>query len=130
MRGPFWHCWQVLVVVPQVTEVDVCRHQFVEQVLVTPSQVTEVAVLLQVEFEFGPVQVITWELAEQARYQGRNGGGHSIAAEQELAQFTVAVHEAEAGSAIPNRTAADRQSSSRHPFFMAPPLKTSRSNNV
>lgn len=70
MRGPFWHCWQVLVVVPQVTEVDVCLHQSVEQVLVVPSQVTEVEVLLQVEFEFGPVQVITWEPTEHARVQG------------------------------------------------------------
>ena len=130
MSGPFSHCWQVLVVVPQVTEVDVCLHQLVEQVLVLPSHVTELAVLLQVELGFGPVQVITWALAEQARYQGWKGGGHSISAEQELAQFTIAVQEADAGSANPNRTAADRQSSSRHCFFMTPPWETSRSNDV
>jgi len=99
--GPVWHCWQVLVVDPQVTEVEVCRHHWVEQVLVTPSQVTEFEVLLQVEVAFGPEQVSTCDEAEQTRGQGWKGGGHSISSEQALLQSCVALHDASDGERAP-----------------------------
>ena len=66
-----WHCWQVLTVLPQATEVEVCRHQLGEHERVVVSQVIEVAVSVQVEVVLGPVQVSTWLEAEHARVQGR-----------------------------------------------------------
>jgi hypothetical protein len=97
------HC---LNVEPQVIELDVFRHWLVVgQLLVTPSQVTEVAPTVQV---VAPVQETVCEGAEQKSSQGR--GEQMSSSVQALLQFTDAVHPATAGAG--SRAAITKASSS------------------
>jgi hypothetical protein len=97
------HC---RVVEPQVIELENWRHWLVVgQLLVTPSQVTDVAPTVQV---VAPVQETVWEGAEQKSSQGR--GEQVNSREQALLQFRDAVHPAEAGAG--SRAAITKASSS------------------
>jgi hypothetical protein len=75
----------------------------VGQLVVTPSQVTELAPTEQVVV---PEQVFVWEDAEQKSSQGR--GEQVKSREQALLQLTDAVHPAAAGA---GRTAASTTAS-------------------
>jgi hypothetical protein len=106
------------VVEPQVTEVEVLRHWLVvEQLLVTPSQVTEEVPTVQVVV---PLQETVWEGAEQKSSQGR--GEQMRSSVQALLQLWDAVHPATAGAGSRAAMTKARSISGRMDdriFFMA-----------